>query len=57
MSMARNYDDDGNLAGPYARDERHDGLSDQYAREQHDGEELERSKEENDEPHIGKASE
>ena len=53
--MARNYDDDGNLAGPYARDERHEGFSDDYAREELDKREHEAA--EDDEPHIGKASE
>ena len=57
--MARNYDDDGNLAGPYARDERHDGFSDDYAREQHDADAADgpRSADEGDDVHIGKASE
>ena len=57
--MARNYDDDGNLAGPYARDERHDGFSDDYAREQHDADAADgpRSADERDDVHIGKASE
>ena len=55
--MARNYDDDGNLAGPYARDQHPDGgYSDDYAREQHDAVEAEEHHTE-ETPGLGKASE